>query len=51
MLPIFTPITDRENVSVPIKQIEKRRLKSKKAKVTPTARASMLVAIANRSIV
>ena len=44
-LPILTPAAERTKVVQPISRIAGRICTSKKAKVTPTASASMLVAI------
>lgn len=50
-LPILIPAAEKRKVMQPIQEIAGRIFTERKAKVTPTARASMLVAIAKSSIV
>ena len=49
-LPAFTPIADRTNVVQPIKVTAHTIFTWRNAKVTPTARASILVATASASM-
>lgn len=46
--PTMTPTKDRQNVVQPMTEIAGTMFTSKKAKVTPIASASMLVAIAHQ---
>ena len=48
--PTFTPTMDRVNVTAPIKDTAGTMSTFRNAKVTPTARASMLVATARRTM-
>ena len=50
IFPILTPIKEHANVTIPIKETAGMISTLKKAKVTPMARASMLVATASTSI-
>ena len=51
ILPILTPITDNVKVIIPINETAGNTSIFKNAKETPTAKASMLVAIAKTDIV
>ncbi len=51
ILPIITPITDNVKVMIPINKTAGNTSIFKNAKETPTANASMLVAIAKTDIV
>ena len=51
LLPIFSPNTQNTKVTKPIKEASKKIFSSKKAMLTPIAKASMLVASAKKLMV